>query len=79
MVNDLKVFFTYSPPMDKYKNIYRLFLSLFYKYSMMTVCYKYVYKNISLITYLNIFAKTLVLLVILYYFCKVKTQLFLIN
>ena len=55
------------------------FLSLFYKYSMVIVCYKYVYKNTFLITYLNIFAKALVLLVILYYFCKVKTQLFLIN
>ena len=62
--------------MDKYKNIYKLFLSLFYKYSVMIVCYKYVYKNTLLITYLNIFAKTLVLLVILYYFCKVKNNYF---
>jgi len=42
----------------------------------MIVCYKYVYKNTLLITYLNIFAKTLVLLVILYYFCKVKNNYF---
>ena len=62
MVNDLEVFFTHSPPMDKYKNIYRLFLSLFYKYSIMRVCYKYIYKNTSLITYLNIFSNIFALL-----------------
>jgi len=79
MLNDLGLIFSLSFSIAKHKNICKIFLSLFYKYSIMRVCYKYVYKNTSLITYLNIFSNIFALLNFLYYFCKVKTQLFLIN
>ena len=79
MLNDLGLIFSLLVFIAKYKNICRLFLSLFYKYSIMRVCHKYVYKNTSLITYLNIFSNIFALLNFLYYFCKVKIQSFLIN
>ena len=79
MLNDLGLIFSLSFSIAKYKNICKIFLSLFYKCPIIRVCYKYIYKNTLLITYLNIFSNIVALLDFLYYFCKVKIQSFLIN